>query len=1172
MITLRLFGGASLESGQSPITGRSAQRRRIAVLALLAVARRGLTRDKVIGYIWADNDAEKARRLLSESLYVLRKELGEDAILASGDDLRLNPAVVDCDVTSFEDALEAGDFDRVAELYTGPFLDGFYVSDALELEHWIESERTRLARAYRTALERLAEQAGRDGRHDDAVNRWRKLIEQDPFSGRYTLGLMQALDAAGHRAAALRHARTHATLLREELDAEPDPDVEALAERLREAPEPSRLASVGDERTAVAQAATSPADEAAAGPYPAAHLKGLAEAGTVTFLFSDIEGSTALLRRLGPRYAELLTTHHGIIRACVRECHGREIDNAGDGFFIVFPRARDGLAAAIRIQRALADANWPEGVAVRVRMGLHTGEPALTLQGYVGLDVHRAARICGAARGGQILMSVVTRELLAGDVPEGADINDEGMHSLKDLEQPEHLYSLVLAGVTLPLAPQRKPVAAPSASIPVGLGPPVPVTVATNRSWLRLAVPAGMLLFVLVALGVMLRRPAAQPPDFVRATPADMTQVAIFPFAVAGDERIQWLRVGLARLLAGKVDGVAGLRATDGDALFAAIGEDAASPTLAERIARRFDARLILLGNATSLGDGRIAVNVQMYDLEATENPRTRATAVGSDTNLDVLVNELVTQLLADWVGGSTQVFARIRGLSSDSINANRMWIEGELHFAASRYDRAVRAFTRATEIDPSFAIAHYRLSMAAEWDLKFNLVKVHAERARRAAGGLPAHYRDLIDAWTHIVYGRADEALRIYRTIVGQRPEEAEAWYGLGEAIVHFNPLRGRSNEEARTNFAHVLELVPDLGDARYHLMEFAAADHDAAAFDSLMAGVDPQSKQWPAWQAVRAFGFGTDADRTRVERMLSDRTSRTQEDAVGVAAVRVAANQHRFEDALGVTAILARSRDPDYQAIARLVAANLHYASGRYRDAMASLSDASPLEPAWSYELRALFTLPAFLPVSRDELLAARDSLALINPGERGSRTAFVLGVHAFAHTLLRHYLTGMVNVRLGDLSAAVANLAGLERIQTELESSLKDGLVASLDAHIRLARGEREDALRRLAATRLDANIEQAAISPFYSRAYDRLVIADLQREAGNDTEAIRWYRSLIEGYDLLYVAPAHYRLSQIYSRLGQADTAALHRGRFDRLWRNADAEVKAALTDEPSAETR
>ncbi|HEX2188229.1 MAG TPA: BTAD domain-containing putative transcriptional regulator, partial [Longimicrobiaceae bacterium] len=251
------LGGAQVEGPSGPLSGRAAHRRRIALLALLAAPPAGsLTREKVIGWLWPECDGERARHRLSVSLSAIRKEMGEDAFVTAGDELSLNPAVVRSDVAEFEAALRGGDARRAVELYRGPFLDGFYVADAQPFEQWVERERDRLARAYADALEGLAEEAGRAGDAEEEV-RWRRLAAaHDPWSPRVALRLMDALDAAGDRVAAIRHAAAHAAALREELGIGPDAEVEALASRLRgpSTPEPAAPEAAGREAPAPSSA------------------------------------------------------------------------------------------------------------------------------------------------------------------------------------------------------------------------------------------------------------------------------------------------------------------------------------------------------------------------------------------------------------------------------------------------------------------------------------------------------------------------------------------------------------------------------------------------------------------------------------------------------------------------------------------------------------------------------------------------------------------------------------------------------------------------------------------------------------------------------------------------------------------------------------------------------
>jgi class 3 adenylate cyclase len=167
--------------------------------------------------------------------------------------------------------------------------------------------------------------------------------------------------------------------------------------------------------------------------------------GTVTFLFTDIEGSTRLLQQLGDAYGEVVRDHRQLLREHLGEKGGTEVDTQGDAFFYSFPRARDGVAGAVAAQRALAEHEWPDGAEVKVRMGLHTGEPSVGEEGYLGLDVVRAARICSAGHGGQILLSETTRALLGNDLPEGVSVVDLGQQDLKDV-QHERIFQLAIDG------------------------------------------------------------------------------------------------------------------------------------------------------------------------------------------------------------------------------------------------------------------------------------------------------------------------------------------------------------------------------------------------------------------------------------------------------------------------------------------------------------------------------------------------------------------------------------------------------------------------------------------------------------------------------------------------------------------------------------------------------
>jgi DNA-binding NarL/FixJ family response regulator/class 3 adenylate cyclase len=166
-------------------------------------------------------------------------------------------------------------------------------------------------------------------------------------------------------------------------------------------------------------------------------------AGTVTLLFTDVEGSTKLVHELGDAYAGVLADHRRLVREAVAATGGHEVDSRGDEFFLAFPEAGAAVGAAVALQQSLAAHDWPAGVQVRVRVGLHTGQPTLRDGAYFGMDVHRAARICQAGHGGQVLISGTTRAAIDVEF----ELQDLGEHELPGLPEPERIYQLDVPGL-----------------------------------------------------------------------------------------------------------------------------------------------------------------------------------------------------------------------------------------------------------------------------------------------------------------------------------------------------------------------------------------------------------------------------------------------------------------------------------------------------------------------------------------------------------------------------------------------------------------------------------------------------------------------------------------------------------------------------------------------------
>jgi DNA-binding SARP family transcriptional activator len=237
LFTFHLLGGARIEGPTGRLTGEAAQRHRLALLALLSTARdRRVARERLISVLWPEASAHDGRHLLNVSVHVLRKALGEQALRTEGADLRLDDTIVRSDVGAFREALAQGDVRAAVENYSGPFLDGFFLDGSAEFEQWQDAERSRIEDEFTSGVETLAEEAGSRGERQDAVRWWQTLWTRAPERERTTVRLMQALEASGDRAGALRAAEAHTTYLVQEFGAQPGSEVTTLAARIRSAP------------------------------------------------------------------------------------------------------------------------------------------------------------------------------------------------------------------------------------------------------------------------------------------------------------------------------------------------------------------------------------------------------------------------------------------------------------------------------------------------------------------------------------------------------------------------------------------------------------------------------------------------------------------------------------------------------------------------------------------------------------------------------------------------------------------------------------------------------------------------------------------------------------------------------------------------------------------------
>jgi DNA-binding SARP family transcriptional activator len=233
-VRLKTFGALALSQDSGQSDEAKIQKRQLTVLAILAAERpAGMSRERLLGLLWSGKEQEKARQLLTQAIHAARKALGEQVILEDSARLKLNSAILPSDVDDFLASVGRGDFENAVAAYTGPYLDAVYVSDASEFEHWVEEKRSLLARQFVEALLVLARAAQAEANYELAAAYYRRAAANDPFSATITHAFMSALAAAGDVTAALNVGRVHASLVRQELEAEPDARVQQLMRELR---------------------------------------------------------------------------------------------------------------------------------------------------------------------------------------------------------------------------------------------------------------------------------------------------------------------------------------------------------------------------------------------------------------------------------------------------------------------------------------------------------------------------------------------------------------------------------------------------------------------------------------------------------------------------------------------------------------------------------------------------------------------------------------------------------------------------------------------------------------------------------------------------------------------------------------------------------------------------
>jgi tetratricopeptide (TPR) repeat protein len=703
--------------------------------------------------------------------------------------------------------------------------------------------------------------------------------------------------------------------------------------------------------------------------------------------------------------------------------------------------------------------------------------------------------------------------------------------------------------------PDLAPSIAPAISSPAA--PPI----AHPKRRLRLRVPIIAVLSALVlASGWRMRHRAD-----ARVTPAPASTIAVLPFSFRGAPELSYLHEGMASLLATSLDGVGGFSTVDPSTLLGLVSADPTAsldPARAMGAATQVGAGSFIVGEIVE-ASGRMNVSAALYS--ATPTPRLLARAAGEDTSSQIfaLVDRLVAQLVTRQRGDTGQRLTKVAAVTTSSLPALKAYLEGEQRFRIGHYKEAVDAFQRAVYADSTFALAYYRLASAYAWSAD-TMMRPTALRATHFAERLAPADRVLVDAFLPFVLGDADEAERRYRAILSTRPFEGEAWYPLGEVLFHYNPVRGRSIEEARPVFTRALALGPS-DSPLTHLLEIEAITGDYTAFDSLLKGIAPGAHFDLVGRTIHAFKRRDDTERRR---MLAEIRSMPDLDLANVARHML----FLLDDRRGAEDVVSLLFDPErpreVQALGHILIAHLEASAGRMRAADSALRRAASLDRAHALENRGLLESLPFYAVS-----AARHDTtrALLEQWAPGSATgpAVVFTGDARLHQAFREYVLGLTYSVLERASDAEQSAAKLARVDVPEESREQvTALSHGVRARVAIQRRQPSVALRELQHVHNDhSRMSPIGTSPFFGFASERFVHAEALHALGRDEEALSWYRAFGEhsAYSRVFLAPAHRRQAEIYEKLGNRAEAAREYARFIALWRECDDELRPDVAD-------
>jgi len=671
----------------------------------------------------------------------------------------------------------------------------------------------------------------------------------------------------------------------------------------------------------------------------------------------------------------------------------------------------------------------------------------------------------------------------------------------------------------------------------------------------------------MLAVGTWLTLPSSGPTGSHAA--GDENVIAVLPFAVGGGAAYDYLSTGLVDLLTTRMDGVGALRTVPARAVMGLVEQEGASTldrASAERIASTLGAGRYVVGQILESG-GRLSVTATL-NVPGAPDRVTTTTVEGTDQELFSMVDQLTTRLVAGLESSAEGRVRQLAALTTGSLPALRSYLDGERLLRAGQFTGALAAFEEATARDSTFALAHYRTSIAREWGSQTGATAA-AEAAYRHAARLSERDQLLVEAMWSWRRGNGVRAEDLYRTILGIWPDDVEAWYQLAEVLTHYGPMRGGSISDSRTAFERVLRYEPEHLLSLWHVARIDAMEGRLADLDAKVETIvrlSPEGDRTLELMALRAASHDAQAWPSVV-----DALSQAQDITRYFAIWNVATFAERIDLARElVPTLLEPDRSREVQATGHLLDAALALAAGRPDESAASMERVRALDPDLAISHAAVFALLPFLDMDAGALERHLSEVRAWEPEPGCTSPHPVRGFEpgTCIRPAIRHYLTGMLEARLGRARQARRSIADLDAmVDRDEDEGHGPQLIAGIQAEMAFQRGDTAAALGALQDDTVYQYID-ALQSIFYSHALERFRRAQALEATGRPEEAIRWYSSLDEmsQYDLALVGPALVRAGRIAETAGRREEAA---SQFRRALRYLDGSRGAFRVYEQEA---